>query len=102
MPAVLSVHISGTVCNTSLPHPKRLCENQEELQLLDAGARPTKYTIISAADPNELNVHSQASKLKGICTPCTVLLCRAVCLCLHACEAVYKSHEQGNVECMRL
>lgn len=62
------------------PTSHEACENEETLQLLDAGARPTKHTIISAADPNELNVHSQASKLKGICTPCTVLLCCAVCL----------------------
>lgn len=75
------------VCTSSPPLPIEACENQETLQLLDAGAQPAKHTIISAADPNELNVHSQASKLKGVCTPRTVLLCRAVCLCLHACEA---------------
>lgn len=61
--SVLSAHISSAVGKTFPPLSHEACENEETLQLLDSSARPTKHTIISAADPNELNVHSQASKL---------------------------------------
>lgn len=55
--------------------------NKETSRWLDAGAwSATHHNLRHRL--NELNVHSQASELKGICTLCTVLLFCCLFLCL--------------------
>lgn len=64
-------------------------ENEESPQPLDAGAGSATHHNLHHR-LNELNVHSQASELKGMFTACTVLLYCTVCLCLYACDCPNK------------
>lgn len=86
------------VCTSSPPPPIKAREEEETLRRLDAGAQPAKHTIISAADPNELNVHS-LSGLEAY-RHLHTMHCAAVrrCLPVCACKATSESHECGNVQ----